>query len=150
MTRSLSHSSVAFWRMWGTRTLSWKCLRPKCPLNVACMHGTWCSLSYPRKFILVSPVLKLGGGHAHTVWIEINWHGMALQLWVHKANTLRRRASPSLCGFVLYMDSGLLYDTASVAAKTRHFEELFAIWVFALWTHNRIQAHRLSMYFALI
>jgi hypothetical protein len=34
------------------------------------------------------------------------------------------------------MDSGLLYDTATVAAKTRHFEELFAIWVFALWTHN--------------
>jgi hypothetical protein len=34
------------------------------------------------------------------------------------------------------MDSGLLYDSASVAAKTRHFEELFAIWVFALWTHN--------------
>jgi hypothetical protein len=33
------------------------------------------------------------------------------------------------------MDSSLLYDTASVA-KTRHFEALFAIWVFALWTHN--------------
>jgi len=30
----------------------------------------------------------------------------------------------------------ILYDNVSVAAKTRHFEELFAIWVFALWTHN--------------
>jgi hypothetical protein len=34
------------------------------------------------------------------------------------------------------MDSGPLFDSASVAAKTRHFEEWFAIWVFALWTQN--------------
>jgi hypothetical protein len=34
------------------------------------------------------------------------------------------------------MDSGSVYERASVAAKTRHFEELFAIWGFALWTHN--------------
>jgi hypothetical protein len=38
------------------------------------------------------------------------------------------------------MDSALLYESASVA-KIRHFEELFPIWVFALWIHNCSETH---------
>jgi hypothetical protein len=30
----------------------------------------------------------------------------------------------------------ILYDSASVAAKIRHSEELFVVRVFALWAHN--------------
>jgi hypothetical protein len=62
---------------------------------------------------------------ANVEWWRISRElGKRLPLTVLKSDILRVQSNPALRGLVLYQDRFGSYDIASVAAKTRHFEDM--------------------------